>query len=103
MNKNFVKAGSFLFAIALSGVALAGENVAQANIAAIYQPFVVTADTDAAPAGGVSLLDGPVRDWLDPSRSVSTTVAADEDVAVAEAGNVAQEDIRDFYTAYSAN
>ena len=103
MNKNFVKAGSFLFAIALSGAALADENVAQANIAAIYQPFVVTADTGAAPAGGVSLLNGPVLEWLDPSRSVSTTVAAEEEVAVAKAGNVAQEDIHNFYTAYSAN
>ena len=108
MNTKSLKTSALLMAAALSGAALAGENVAQENIAAIYQPAVPVAVEGGQSAGGVSLLDGVVREWLDPSRGNAPVVEAGPDAAVADtsvsrSSNVAQDNIRGIYTAYSAN
>lgn len=108
MNMTIAKTGIALTAALLGSAALAGENVAQANISAIYQPVVPVSVEGAAPAGGVSLLEGKVQEWLDPSASRVESVEAQADERVAKVGetqdsNVAKENIRGIYTAYSAN
>ncbi len=104
MNMNIVKTGGFLVMAAISGVSGAGENVAQSNIAAIFQPVVPAAVEGIAPADGVSLLDGKIQELRDPSLVTGSAVEASEtEESVARSNNVAQDNIRGIYTAYSAN
>ncbi|MEO1078793.1 MAG: hypothetical protein AAFY29_04495 [Pseudomonadota bacterium] len=106
MTNAIVKNGLVLtFGALLGSSVFAGENVAESNIAAIFQPTLRTAQVEAMgeSTDAVSLLDGIVLEWRDPSRSVEAPVATAEVDAPASNGNVALENIRGIYTAYSAN
>ncbi|MEM9759565.1 MAG: hypothetical protein AAF933_10045 [Pseudomonadota bacterium] len=106
MKNAIVKNGLVLtFGALLGSSVFAAENVAESNIAAIFQPTLRSAQVDVVGESrdAVSLLDGIVLEWRDPSRSVDAPVAAaDVDAPVGDS-NVALENIRGIYTAYSAN
>jgi len=108
MTMNRVKIGGFLVMAAISGASAAAENVAQANISAIYQPAVPAAVVGIPAADGISLLDGKIPELRDPSRVADSVAGAPEGALergemAARSSDVAREKIRRIYTATSAD
>jgi hypothetical protein len=112
-NKVRKELGFVVFGALLAGSVAAADNVAQENIAAIYQPTLRmalvsegsarTAERTESAADAVSLLDGIVLDWRDPSRKSEDRSAEGAGAAADANENVALENIRGIYQAYSAN
>ena len=105
-----ITAAAALLAAVLADVATpvqaAEDSVAARNIAAIYQ--VAGADLGATrvqsgqSADTVSLIDGNVREWRDPSSVDLGFEAADAEPAAERVSeNVALENIRDIFNTHS--
>jgi hypothetical protein len=91
---------------ALGAQTALADNVAERNIAAIFQPMLNVASTESdrstSAAEAVSLLDGIVLDWRDPSRKAQEPRRTTPP-SVAATGNVALESLREVYAASPAN
>jgi len=83
--------------------AVAGDSVAAANIEAIYQPASgQNIDPMGAKTTPVSLLDGKLQEWRDPT-TVNLGLDASSSVVNSDQDNVALENIREIFNAYSAD
>ena len=93
-----VAASSTLGAAAVS----ASESVAAANISAIYQPVAAEGiSSGGQKSNSVSLLDSVVLEWRDPT--IVNAELAETTVAAPSSDNVALENIREIFNAYSAD